>query len=152
MPLKPCDQSSDMPKPIRRRLEDAFRDALRDLLPTDTILSAGDTVEAEAPYIVVRCPRVEETTPGSFIYLFFLRLAPVSNVNDSNSSSAHDDMVKRLQDAVAQLPKAGHDETNGVILRGWTITEDESAEDEDQTYADVLAIEGGCASSPEVFG
>lgn len=140
-----------MAKPIRRRIEDAFRDTLAELMPGDTILSAGNSVEAQAPYVVVRCPRAEETTPGSFIYLFFLRLAPVSSLDDSADSATHDALVQRLIEAVARLPKSGADDANGVALRGWITTEDESAEDEDKTYADVIAIEGGACSIPEAY-
>jgi len=140
-----------MSTPVRRRIENAFRDALAELIPTATVLAAGNSVQAVAPYIVVRCARIEETTTGSFCYRFYLRVAPVSNINDSTDSAAHDQLVHDLANAIASLPRRGEDATNGIALTGWVITEDESAEDEDQTYADVTAIEGGAIAIPEAY-
>lgn len=135
----------------RRRLENAWRDSLSSLMPTHTIIAAGRTETVDAPYVLVSCPRAEETTPGSLTYLFFLRIAPISNVADSGNADAHDALASELSVAVRQIPQQCIDNINGIALTGWVETEDERADDEDATFADVLAIEGGCIVTPEGF-
>ena len=138
-----------MSTPVRRRIENAFRSAFAELIPTANVLAAGNAVQAAAPFIVVRCARVEEITPGSFCYRFYLRVVPVSSIHDDQDSTAHDQLVRDLSEAIAALPRRGEDSVNGIAITGWVITEDESAEDEGQTYADVIAIEGGAVDLEE---
>lgn len=144
-----------MSKPIRRRLEDAIRDALIDLMPSDTIVSGGECANVEAPYVVVRCERAEETTPGSYKYLFYLRATPVTSIHGgdtpADSAGLHDELFQRLQTAFASIPKCGRDATNGVVLRGWTLTEDENADNESSTFADAISVMGGVDADPESF-
>ena len=144
-----------MSKPIRRRLEDAFRDTLRDLMPGDTIVSGGECATIEAPYVVVRCARAEETTPGSYKYRFYLRATPVTNINDdgtpADAATTHDTLFQRLQVAFLLIPRSGLDDTNGVLTRGWVLMEDENADDDQNTFADVVSIEGGVDAVPESF-
>ena len=88
-------QETTMSLPARRRLRKRMEDSLSSLMPTHTIIAAGRTETVDAPYVLVSCPRAEETTPGSLTYLFFLRIAPISNVADSDNADAHDALAKR---------------------------------------------------------
>lgn len=139
-----------MSLPLRRRLEDAFVEALEAHLGDTPVLAGGKTEDYEPPYVIVRCRESSETTPKSGAHKFDLRIVMVSLIDDS-TSAAHDERVSAIQTALDAIPRYANDPNHGVQLCGWSVVREESATEE-QSYGDVFFLEGGAVLYPEGAG
>ena len=138
-----------MSTPVQRRLEDAWAATLQDGVVTsgftaDTLpvlIGSAPTVQ-QAPYAIVYCEELNETTSRSGTFRFFLKVVVISNFDDTTFAE-HRARVEAVKSAVDGLPQFAVDGANGVRMFGFTVMSEETDNDE-QTYGDVVSIEGGC--------
>lgn len=104
---------------------------------------------AEFPFAVVVAKRMYPTAPGEDVHKAEVRVVCVSDAKDA-TSGAHEERVAAMYDALRQMPMPAVDQSRGVVLYGFMVTEIEqvtaSGDDGRQVFSDVMLIEAGVGS------
>lgn len=96
------------------------------------------------PYGVVTVTKMEETTPGSHVYMAEIKVAVVTSI-DISSSEEHDVLLEKVMDKLSQIPKRTTDTDIGIRIFGWVNLYSEAVtKEESQSFSDVVTIHLGC--------